>query len=104
MRPTMYEMRAARDYSYNASDADNYQISPWSATSGNPAIRPWESNSADLDFEHYFAHGGGYVSLAFFEKQLQTYIYDQQTVESFAGYPYTSPNPPIIDYGGPTSS
>jgi iron complex outermembrane receptor protein len=99
MRPTMYEMRAARDYSYNASDADNYQISPWSATSGNPAIRPWESNSADLDFEHYFAHGGGYVSLAFFEKQLQTYIYDQQTVESFAGYPYTSPNPPIIDYG-----
>jgi len=99
MRPTMYEMRAARDYGYNAADANNYQISPWSATSGNPGIRPWESNSADLSVEHYFAHGGGYVSLAVFEKQLQTYIYDLQTVESFAGYPYTSPNPPIINYG-----
>jgi len=99
MRPTMYQMRAARDYGYNATDANSTTVSPWSATSGNPNIRPWESNSADLSLEHYFAHGGGYVQLDVFEKQLETYIYQQQTVESFAGYPYTSTNPPLINYG-----
>ena len=99
MRPTMYQMRAARDYSYNATNALSTTNSPWGATAGNPAIRPWLSDSVDLSLEHYFAHGNGYVSLSFFEKELLTYIYDAQTVESFAGYPYTGSTPPIINYG-----
>ena len=99
MRPTMYQMRASRSFGYNATDALSTTNSPWSATSGNPSIRPWQADSVDLSLEHYFAHGGGYVSLALFEKQLETYIYQQQTVESFVGYPYTGATPPIINYG-----
>jgi len=95
----MYQMRAARDYSYNATDADSTTISPWGATSGNPSIRPWLSDSVDLSLEHYFAHGGGYIAVSVFEKDLLTYIYQAQTVESFAGYPYTGGTPPVINYG-----
>lgn len=92
-RPDMYYMRAARDYSYNAANYLNTQTSPWSATSGDPSIHPWLANSVDLDFEHYFPHGGGYVSLALFEKKLLSYIYQSNVVESFAGYPYVGPTP-----------
>jgi iron complex outermembrane receptor protein len=92
-------MRAARDYSYNATDALSSSISPWSGTSGNPGIRPWLANSFDLDFEHYFAHGGGYVSLAFFDKKLLNYIYQQNTVTNFTGYPYTSVTAPVLNQG-----
>jgi len=92
-RPDMYYMRAARDYGYNPSNYLNTVNSPWSATSGNPSIKPWMANSVDLDYEHYFPHGNGYISLALFEKKLLSYIYDQETVESFVGYPYTGPTP-----------
>jgi iron complex outermembrane receptor protein len=99
MRPTMYQMRAARDYGYNAANALSDINSPWSGTSGNPGIRPWVSDSVNLDFEHYFPHGGGYVSVAVFEKKLLSYIYQQNTVTNFAGYPYTSAEPPVLTQG-----
>jgi len=98
-RPLMYEMRAARDYGYNASNASSTTVSPWSGTSGNPGLRPWLANSVDLDYEHYFAHGGGYFALALFEKQLQNYVYQQNTVTDFSGYPYTSATPPVLRQG-----
>ncbi len=98
-RPLMYEMRAARDYSYNATDASSTTISPWSGTSGNPGLRPWLANSVDLDWEHYFAHGGGYVALGVFEKKLLNYVYQQNTVTDFSGYPYTSSTPPLLMQG-----
>ena len=98
-RPRMYDMRASRDFSYNTTYANSNTISPWSGNSGNPNLKPWIANSVDLDFEHYFAHGGGYVSVAVFEKKLLSYIYQQQTLTNFAGYPYTSPNPPVLTQG-----
>jgi iron complex outermembrane receptor protein len=98
-RPRMYDMRAARDFSFNPQYATSSTISPWGGTSGNPNLKPWIANSVDLDFEHYFAKGGGYVSVAFFEKKLLSYIYQQSTVTNFAGYAYTSPAPPIITQG-----
>jgi iron complex outermembrane recepter protein len=99
MRPTMYQMRAARDYGYNATNALSTVNSPWSGTSGNPDIHPWLSNSVDLSLEHYFSHGGGYARLGVFEKQLITYIYQQNTVTNFAGYPYTSTEAPVLTEG-----
>jgi iron complex outermembrane receptor protein len=99
MRPTMYQMRSARDYGYNATDALSTITSPWSGTSGNPDIRPWLSNSADLSLEHYFGKGGGYVRVGVFEKKLLSYIYQQNTVTNFAGYPYTSAQPPVLTDG-----
>jgi len=99
MRPTMYQMRDSRDYGYNATDALSTINSPWSGTSGNPTIHPWLANSADLSLEHYFAHGGGYVRVGAFEKKLLSYIYQQNTVTSFVGYPYTSAEPPVLTQG-----
>lgn len=99
MRPTMYQMRAARSYGYNSTNALSTVNSPWSATAGNPSIRPWLSDSVDLSLEHYFAHGGGYIAVSVFEKDLLTYIYQAQQVVSFAGYPYTGGVPPILNYG-----
>jgi len=99
MRPDMYYMRASRDYSYNASDALSTVNSPWGASSGNPELRPWLANSLDVDYEHYFAKGNGYFSFAFFTKRLLSYVYQQNTVESFAGYPYTGSTPPVLSYG-----
>ena len=98
-RPEMYQMRATRDYSYNATNALSSTQSPWSGQSGNPDLKPWISNSVDIDLEHYFAHKHGYVSLAFFDKKLLSYIYQQNTVTNFAGYPYTSATAPILSTG-----
>lgn len=98
-RPPMYDMRAARDYGYNSTYATSTSISPWSATAGNPGIRPWLANSLDLSLEHYFDKGGGYVALAAFDKQLLSYIYQENQVVSFAGYPYTGSVAPTINYG-----
>jgi iron complex outermembrane recepter protein len=99
MRPTMYQMRDSRDYGYNAANALSTIDSPWSGTSGNPSIKPWISDSVDLDYEHYFANGGGFFSLAVFEKKLLSYIYQQNTVTNFAGYPYVGNVPPVLTQG-----
>jgi iron complex outermembrane receptor protein len=95
-RPRMYDMRAGSDYGYNVTYAASNSISPWSGSYGNPNLKPWISNSADLDFEHYFAHGNGYVSLAFFEKKLLSYIYQEQVLQNFNGFPYTGPAPVLM--------
>lgn len=92
-RPPMYEMRAGSDYGYNQSLANSPGQSPWSGTNGNPGLRPWLSNSVDLSLEHYFGHGGGYIALAGFDKDLLSYIYQQNTVTNFTGYYYTGPAP-----------
>lgn len=98
-RPDMYAMRAARNYAYDPTLSQSTTVSPWSATSGNPGLKPWIADAIDIDFEHYFPKGNGYLSLALYEKKLLTYIYQQLTVESFAGYPYTSALPPILTEG-----
>jgi iron complex outermembrane receptor protein len=98
-RPRMYDMRASRDFSYNPTFATSTSVSPWGGDSGNPDLHPWLANAIDLDYEHYFLHGGGYFSVAAFEKQLLSYIYQQNTVTNFAGYPYTSATAPIITEG-----
>ena len=50
MRPTMYQMRAARDYGYNATNAASTINSPWSATSASleSSSRSWRITSTAL--------------------------------------------------------
>ena len=98
-RPRMYDMRASRDFSYNTTYATSSTISPWGGSAGNPGLHPWIANSVDLSLEHYFAHNNGYIALAAFEKQLQSYIYQQNTLTNFTGYPYTSASAPLINTG-----
>jgi len=94
-RPRMYDMRASRTWSYSPANAGSSNIaqSPWSGSGGNPALRPWESLSFDLSIEKYFAEKRGYFALAGFTKDLKNYIYEQQSVADFTGYPITGPEP-----------
>ena len=95
-RPRMYDMRASRNYGYNPTFATSTTVSPWSGNSGNPALRPWVSDSIDLGYEHYFAHGQGYFSVAGFMKKLRSYIYQQNVLTDFTGYNYTSATAPVL--------
>ena len=100
-RPRMYDMRASRNYSYDPTLATSSDLShsPWGGGAGNPAIRPWLSDSIDLSLEHYFKDNMGYVSLAAFDKNLLTYIYNQNTLSNFNGYPTGGGPTPLLNEG-----
>ena len=93
-RPRMDQMRASINIDYNAGLAGSTDInqSPWGGSGGNPRLRPWIANAVDLSIEKYFGRRG-YVSLAGFYKDLESYIYDQQQLTDFTGYPITGPQP-----------
>ena len=103
-RPRMDQMRASRTYSFNAAlniPGTTVNDSPWSGSGGNPELRPWIANVADISIEKYFANRRGYVSLAGFYKDLETYIYDQSLVADFTGFPtgQVPPVTPVINEG-----
>ena len=94
-RPRLYDMRAGQAYNFDQSLVNSTDLSrsPWSGSGGNPHLRPWLSNSVDLSFEKYFKESKGYVSLAAFNKDLRTYIYTQNALTDFTGYPTLGLNP-----------
>jgi iron complex outermembrane receptor protein len=97
-RPRMFDLRASRTWGYNPSQAaaTSLQNSPWSGGGGNSKLRPWLSDSVDLSIEKYFAENKGYVAVAGFMKKLKSYIYEQQSVADFTGYPVLAgPNPTL---------
>jgi len=61
-------------------------VHPWSASGGNPHLRPWEAKAADLAYEWYVSPAT-YVSVAGFYKKLDTYIYSQSGTFDFTGIP-----------------
>lgn len=104
-RPRMFDMRAARSFSYNAANATSTSLSqsPWSGDGGNPALKPWKSDSIDLAFDKYFKDNKGYFSLALFHKKLLNYIYEQGVLTDFSGYPITGSSSPSLRQGTATS-
>src|SRR5690606_13475246 len=89
-RPRMDQMRAGMDVSI-----DNAR-SEWTATGGNPRLRPWLADAVDVAVEKYFtteAGNRGYIGAAWFHKDLKTYIYTQDVAFDFAGFPL----PPPVD-------
>ena len=96
-RPRMDDMRASRTFSYNPALAGSTNInnSPWSAFGGNPEVEPWRATAFDLSFEKYFADRKGYFAVAGFYKDLASYIYNQQVVQSFVGLPFSGPAPAL---------
>lgn len=50
---------------------------------GNPNLKPWKAEAVDLSIEKYFGRRG-YVSAAVYFKELDSYIYQQDTLVSFA--------------------
>lgn len=99
-RPRMDQMRASINIDYNSglSGSTDINSSPWGGSGGNPNLRPWIANAADISIEKYFGRRG-YVSLALFYKDLETYIYDQQQLTDFTGYPITGGPEPILRQG-----
>ncbi|HVU32951.1 MAG TPA: TonB-dependent receptor [Opitutaceae bacterium] len=98
--PRMYDMRDSRTWGFDPSLSGSTDLSrsPWSGSGGNFRLKPWKANSVDLSIEHYFAADKGYVSLAGFNKQLLTYIYTQNSVANFSGYP-TQGTTPALNQG-----
>lgn len=45
-----------------------------SGNAGNARLRPYSADSYDLSFEHYFADGAGYVSIAGFYKEISDWV------------------------------
>ncbi|GAA0645520.1 TonB-dependent receptor [Brevundimonas lenta] len=99
-RPRMDQMRASINIDFNEGlwNSTNPNQSPWGGSGGNPNLRPWIANALDISVEKYFGRRG-YVALAGFYKDLDSYIYDQQQRTDFTGYAYTGPNAPLIREG-----
>ncbi|ASR43938.1 hypothetical protein BEN78_11715 [Xanthomonas citri pv. mangiferaeindicae] len=83
-RPRMDELTAGGSYSIDRSR------DRWTGSGGNPELDPWLANAYDLSYEKYFGNesiGRGYVSAAYFYKDLKTYIYRQTTAFDFSQLP-----------------
>ena len=94
-RARMDDMRASLNYSFNETQYDGTTPGdgPWGGNAGNPELRPWVADAFDLSLEKYFADGAGYVSLAYFYKDVKEYIIPSfPTVYDFTGFPFP-PNP-----------
>ncbi len=94
-RPRMDDMRANVTPSFNSlvcsgqPCAPGTTVHPWSASGGNPHLRPWEAKAVDLAYEWYITPAT-YISIAGFYKKLDTYIYNQSGTFDFTGIPLPS--------------
>lgn len=92
-RPNMEDMRITRQINFDASKIDSTDPynSPYTGDGGNPFLRPTISNNADISIEKYFGRPSrqGYVSLAGFQKNLETYLKPggDRFFLDLAGYP-----------------
>jgi iron complex outermembrane receptor protein len=75
-RPRMDSMRLGFEYGVTTLIVNGVNQSYLSGTSGNPALRPYRANAADLSFEKYFGTKG-YISLQLFYKYFNTFVVEQ---------------------------
>ena len=78
-RPNMGDMRATINYSFDATK----QI--FTGDGGNPNLDPFRAKALDLSYEKYFGKKG-YVSVAGFYKDLDSYILKVGTPFDFKSY------------------
>lgn len=94
-RPRMDDMRANLTPSFDAMVCSTKPcvpgttVNPWSASGGNPYLKPWKANAVDGAYEWYIAPTT-YVSVAGFYKDLKTYIYKRTEPYDFTGVPIPS--------------
>lgn len=87
-RPRMDDMSANAGYGINpAGLPSNPGVPVYQGSGGNPRLKPWLANAYDLSYEKYFGGNKGYVSAAYFYKDLRTYIYKQTTAFDFSVLP-----------------
>jgi iron complex outermembrane recepter protein len=90
-RPRMDSMRIANEYGVCQSGCAPYPV--LSGTAGNPELRPYRANAADLSFEKYWGTKG-YVSLQLFYKYFDTFVVEQNLPNvsfDYTGLPIPAP-------------
>jgi iron complex outermembrane receptor protein len=60
-------------------------------TTGNPNLDPFRATTYDLAFEWYF-HKGALISVALFQKNIDSFITTQSTIIPFTGNPFGLPD------------
>jgi iron complex outermembrane recepter protein len=89
-RPRMDDLRASYDVSISNSGCNGVPGPAWCGGGGNPELKPWEATAFDLSYEKYFSTENGnkgYISAAYFHKDLSTYIVNLPQLYDFAGQP-----------------
>jgi iron complex outermembrane recepter protein len=94
-RPRMDELRANVTPGFNALVCSGQPctpgqtVNPWSASGGNPNLKPWRADALDAAYEWY-VNPTTYFSIAGFYKKLHTYIYQRTDMFDFSGIPLPS--------------
>ena len=100
-RARMDQLNPGVGYGFNEANnvpGADINMSPWSGTIGNARLRPLLAMTLDLAIEKYFGRGG-YVSAGVFDKYLENWIYRQDNVFDFTGYPTPGGVEPTYDFG-----
>lgn len=81
-RPVMNDMRAG--LSVGITNASANSVSMFNANGGNPELEPFRAKAFDLSLEKYFGKKG-VISLAYFYKDLDTYVLNIARPHDFSG-------------------
>ena len=105
-RPRMDQMRANAGFGINRNPTSCPTNDPapcprYEGSGGNPTLEPWLADAYDVSWEKYFGGNKGYVSAAYFYKDLKTYIYEQVTQFDFNQLPIP---PGVLPQDVPQSS
>ena len=84
-RPRLDTLAGPYTVTYTAQNIGS-SVSPWSASAGNPKLKPYLSDDVDLSYTKYLGDGA-YYSVAGYYKNLENFIYDGVNIISFAGFP-----------------
>ncbi|MEI8028511.1 MAG: TonB-dependent receptor [Comamonadaceae bacterium] len=89
-RPRMDDLRAGADQPKLVANDPGSLFGHWTAgNGGKPDLQPWRAKALDLSLEKYFGKSS-YVAGAAFYKALDSFIYSQDTIRDFTGFPNTS--------------
>lgn len=94
------QLAAPISFGYNPTraGATDVRFSPWDGNGGNPRLRPWIADGIDATFENYFGKEGT-IAIQGFYKKLRTYVYQQNVLYDFTGFPVPSGPPPVLRQG-----
>jgi iron complex outermembrane recepter protein len=71
----------------------------WTGSGGNPLLDPFRATAFDISYEKYFGNKG-YVSAAYFHKDLESYIFDlTDKAFNFTGFPNLTGRTPLSNIG-----
>jgi iron complex outermembrane receptor protein len=93
-RPRLDDMKVSFGYGFSNT---NQQIE---GGGGNPFLRPYRANAADLTVEKYFGTKG-YLALQLFYKDLKNFIYNQTVPFDYEGLPLDVAPGGIVPAGVP---